>query len=842
MPIWRQRLVLLAACLVLASAPGAYAQDAPGAGAAPPTEAAPGLAVAPPAAVIEPETPEPEADTANDRIISAFTEALAAWAEQIKAQELAIADRSTTDEELRAIPEPLEGLREDILGKKAQLKPKLQDARERLAKLGPAPKEGAPKESPEIAAQRKRLEADVAAIDGKIKQADILFVRAEQLIDAANDERRERFTESLFRPVPNLYSNVLPTAFERLPLQIKQIFEAGAARIARAWNKGIVVFVLLLLAPIGAFVAMQRFIRDMAARVDAKQRANKPAEPTVQNCGTWALRKTVRSTIPYWVGLIVLYLIATAAGIAHPTLDGLLLKTVLATAWAIFLMSLIGHSLVPEDENWKIIPCNPALAWRVAGLLWALTAVWLIDQIVVFADSLVFTPYQVSVLRSATFATLYGLLLAAVLWTIQNGTVTRKVALTGWRGWLFSFMAVWAGLTLLAMLLGYESLARFLGTHAVSTAGVLWIMYLLHLATESISSVSVISGRPIDDDLDQEQDMGAPSLLTIRIIVSLLLDIAIIAVGITILLLLWRFDWVEVKGWILAAFFGFQFGNLRISLQSVLIALGVFVLGLALTRFVQRWLTGRVFTGRRSESGLHESVRIGIGYLGFVLAALAGISYLGVDFSNLAIVAGALSVGIGFGLQSIFNNFVSGLILLVERPIKIGDYIEVGGQEGTVKKISVRSTEIETIHRQSVIIPNATLITDPVTNWMHLDKSCRVDIPVGVDYGSDVELLRSTLLGVAHAHRGTLKSPPAVVHFAGFGDSSLDFELRVFLRDVRERVKSSSDLRFAILAALRDAGIGIPFPQRDIHIKDGGAATGQEPRAPRDPSHKRSPA
>jgi potassium efflux system protein len=197
-------------------------------------------------------------------------------------------------------------------------------------------------------------------------------------------------------------------------------------------------------------------------------------------------------------------------------------------------------------------------------------------------------------------------------------------------------------------------------------------------------------------------------------------------------------------------------------------------------------------------------------------------------------VAGALSVGIGFGLQSIFNNFVSGLILLVERPIKIGDYINVGGQEGTVKKISVRSTEIETIYRQSVIIPNATLITDPVINWMHLDKVCRSDIAVGVDYGTDVELLRSTLLDVAHAHRGVLKSPPAVVHFAGFGDSSLDFELRVFLRDVRDRIKTTSELRFSILSALRDAGISIPFPQRDIHIKD--APTQPARRARRKPS------
>jgi len=838
MPIWiRRNLLALTACLAVTLAlvqPGS-AQEGPTAGE--PTSAEQPAAVERPAAVTPPATtePAPEAEANKDKTVAAFSDGLKLWTDQIKALEHAIADGSTTDEELRAIPEFLETLREAILEQRAVLKPKLQDMRDRLAKLGPAPKKDGPEESAEIAAQRKRLEADVAAIDGKLKQADILSLRADQLVDAANDKRRERFTESLFGPVPNFYSNVLPTAFERLPLQFKRLFDAGAAWIARAWAKGSLVFILLFLVPIGAVMAGQSFIRNMAGRVDAKQRANKPAEPSLQQCGVWALRKTVRSTLPVWLGLVVFYLIVSAAGLADPTFNGFLLRALLATAWAIFLLFLVTYSLVPDDDAWKIIPSTDAVAWRVAGLLWAVTIVWWFDLILNLTDTAVFTPYQVSVLRSAVFAALYGVLLTAILLAIHSGTLMRKAAQSGWKGWLFSFGGAVAGVILLAMLLGYEQLARFVGMHAVSTAGVLWIMYLLHLAAESISSVSVISGRTIDDDLDEDEEKDAPSLLTLRIIVSLLLDITILAVGIVVLLLLWRFDWVEVKGWIQAAFFGFQFGNFRLSLQSLLIALGVFALGLVLTRFVQRWLTGRVFTGRRSESGLHESMRIGIGYLGFVLSALAGISYLGVDFSNLALVAGALSVGIGFGLQSIFNNFVSGLILLVERPIKIGDWISVGGEEGMVKKISVRSTEIETIHRQSVIIPNANLITDPVTNWMHLDKSCRLDIGIGVDYGTDVELLRSTLLGVAQAHRGTLKSPPPVVHFAGFGDSALDFELRVYLRDVRDRIRSSSDLRFGILTALRDAGIAIPFPQRDIHIKEGSLA------GPPDAGAKRKP-
>ncbi|MEZ5826945.1 MAG: mechanosensitive ion channel [Hyphomicrobiales bacterium] len=786
-------------------------------------------------AVVEPPQPAPPAAEApaTPKIVAEFSKALDAWAAQIAAQEEAIADATTTDDELKAIPDLLEALREDILEKKALLAPKLKAARERLAQLGPAPGDDAPSESPEIAAQRKQLEAEVATIDGKLKQADVLYLRAEQLIDAANTERHDRFTESLFRPIPSFYSKVLPSGLKQAPSQTEKIAKTTAKWFVRAWNKGVIFFFLLLLAPVGAGFGMWRFLKSIEAHHVARRMTEAAETPSSQDCGIAALKNSIWVCLPLWTALLAFYLIATASGLADPTLDGFLLKALLSVVWASLLAALVRYSLVPEDDAWKVIPSTDSIAWRVAILLWALIGVWLVDQLLVLKDVVLFTPYQLAILRAAGFAALYGILIAVILFTIQRGPVMRKAAFTGWRGWLFSLVGVIAGLTLISMLLGYEPLARFIGTHAVSTAGVLWIMYLLHLAAEEISSVSVISGAPIDDDIDEDEDMGAPSLLTLRIIVSLLLDITILAVGIVILLLLWRFDWVEVKGWIQAAFFGFEFGNLHLSLQSLLIALGVFALGLALTRFVQRWLTGRVFTGRRTDSGVHESVRIGIGYLGFVLAALAGISYLGVDFSNLAIVAGALSVGIGFGLQSIFNNFVSGLILLVERPIKIGDYIEVSGQEGTVKKISVRSTEIETIHKQSVIIPNATLITDPVTNWMHLDKNCRLDVAIGVDYGTDMELLRSTLLDVARDHRGVLKSPPPVVHFSGFGDSSLDFELRVFLRDVRERIKWSSELRFAVLAALRKAGISIPFPQRDIHIKD-------EPAPEKRPGRKRS--
>lgn len=776
-----------------------------------------------PAVSTEQAPAQDQIEALEDKAITEFSTALDGWMKQIKAFEETIADKTAPDAQLKEVPSQLEELQREIVDRKSLLRPKLQETRDRLNKLGAAPGETGPKESPEVALQRQRLEAEFAVIDGLMKRADVLVLRADQLVDAANAERRERFAESLFRPVPSFYTYALPVAVERIPFQAKSVLDAIAEWILLAADKGPLLLLFLILAPIGGAVTAKRLLRRIAAHRATKRAAGEPAELTLQQRGAAAMRQALESCVPVWAALAAFYLIATAAELAEPSTGGLLARASLAIAWASLLSSMVGYSFTPADASKRLVSVDDTAAWRLTLLLRGIIGVWLLDQIWGLTESVVFTPYQSTVLRATVVAALYTALLVALLLPIRNGSVVREASSSKWPGWLFWSIALTAGFLLVATLLGYPELARFVGSHLVSTAGVLWIMYLLHLAAELISSISVISGRQIDDEDTWEEDRDAPSLLTIRIIGGLLMDIAIVIVGVTILLLLWRFDWVEVKGWIQAAFFGVQFGDLRISLQSVLMALGVFAVGLLLTRFVQRWFIKRAFAGRPRDSGLQESTKIGLGYLGFTLSALAGLSYLGLDFSNLAIVAGALSVGIGFGLQSIFNNFVSGIILLVERPIKIGDWIAVGDHEGKVKKISVRSTEIETIYRQSVIIPNANLITNTVTNWMHGDKSCRLDIPVGVSYGTDVRVLRTVLLEVASSHGAVLKHPVPVVHFAGFGDSSLDFELRVFLRDANQRVTVASELRYAIWSALNNAAIEIPFPQRDIHIKPVGS-------------------
>jgi small-conductance mechanosensitive channel len=212
-----------------------------------------------------------------------------------------------------------------------------------------------------------------------------------------------------------------------------------------------------------------------------------------------------------------------------------------------------------------------------------------------------------------------------------------------------------------------------------------------------------------------------------------------------------------------------------------------------------------------------------VGYTGFTISLLVGLSIAGINITGLAVVAGALSVGIGFGLQSIANNFVSGIILLFERPIKAGDFVTVGDVEGFVKKISIRATEIETLDNQDMLVPNSELISGRVTNWVLHNPYGRLRIKVGVAYGSDINTVKQILETVSQNNDNVITdnraSPPKAL-FMGFGDSALEFELRLRITDIRKRYDVTSDLNFKINEAFKKAGIVIPFPQRDLHIKD----------------------
>ena len=366
---------------------------------------------------------------------------------------------------------------------------------------------------------------------------------------------------------------------------------------------------------------------------------------------------------------------------------------------------------------------------------------------------------------------------------------------------------------LVAQLAGYANLTALLvNAFLGSTFTYLFARMVLHLGSGGIEALLRIDAVRSHRFYQRLGPGTGPRLnLLLRIIVS--------AYALLYLLVHWQLYHTPGEAWSGIMALSFDIGELTISMEIMLMVVFVLYLTIILSWIIQALLDAEVMTPYGMEHGVKFAVKTLVHYSLILLGFLFAISVAGIDMSKFAILAGALGVGIGFGLQNIVNNFLSGLILLFERPVKVGDVISLEEQWGTITRIGLRSTVVETLDRSEIILPNSELIAQRVVNWTFSSHVVRVVLPVGVAYGTPLDKVLAVLLNVARENPDVLDQPAPSAIFTGFGNSSINFELRAWIADVSQRLRIRSELGLAIDRHFRDNGIVIPFPQRDLHLQ-----------------------
>jgi small-conductance mechanosensitive channel len=697
-----------------------------------------------------------------------------------------------------------------------------------LEALGPPPGEGVA-ELPEVARQRQALSEGISVAQADFVAASKVFAETDTLIAAIDRLVLRRFSTRLVAvgPSPLAPANVdaALAGLGRFGATLSGEVRAALSTYAERQEaiRRLPAVLTLLAIGLGLMFVVRRRLADWLIR--AVTAGDGPQ-------GLWGQEALtlMRLAVPALGSLAVIRAIGLM-GLAGPA-GQMLLATLPTVAAALILAYWIGHSLFsPDVARARLIALDDATARRALRLTLLLGGTWALAYL---ANAVV----RAGRLTKADLAVLEFPVLLATAWLLFRLVRIVRPAnralealepepgppdalagrvLGGLRR--LSLLAALAGPVLAAVGLGEAARLILMPTVlTLALAGAGFVLFsLLGRLLDRLAAPVIGAAGGLSGGLSGAAGGTAAGTATgepVRGLLPVIAGFVIVVLSVPLLALIWGARWSDiVQVWVWLGD-GIRIGDARVSAADFVVFAAVFGAGYVLTRFLQSVLRGTVLPRTRLDVGGRNAVLAGVGYVGIFLAALLAITTTGLDLSNLAIVAGALSVGVGFGLQTIVSNFVSGIILLVERPIKEGDWIEVAGFSGNVASINVRATTINTFDRATVIVPNQALIAGSVLNRTHSSLSGRLIVPVKVIYGADPRRVEAILKEIAEAHPAVMKRPAPFVVFNAWGVEGMEFEIRCVLRDVNQGVVAKSDMNFEIIRRLREAGIELPYGLR----------------------------
>lgn len=725
------------------------------------------------------------------------------WRAKAEAAEAEIGNANISDERLEELRSQLAQWRAALLTAQTANSSRIATVKEQVAALGPAPAEGET-EAPEIAARRSELADQMVKLQAPGIAAEEAYRRADGLIREIDGTLRDRQADQLLQlwPAPVNPQN-WPEAAVGISDTLLQLWDETSSgwtdREQRAaFFDNLPLILLLLVVWVALAIYARAFIERFVDRLQA---------------GGSVARRRVLSLVASLgqVAVPTLGMVALAGALISSHLLGEI-STRVAMALpvmglAVFLAAWLGGRAFPRVQGEDAVLPMPderrAEGRFLATMLGLVLAADMLRSVAMDAQS-----YSDAVTATATFPVLVagGLL----LW--RTGRVLRAgVAGAGESNYTLTLLGLLArGLAVVGIVgpllaaAGYVAAGRALIFPAILTLGLVTVVLVLQRLVSDLWTMVTPGEERVEGD-------G---------LVPVLVGFALTLLALPVLALVWGARISDLTELWTRFREGFQMGDTRISPTVFLLFVLIFLAGFLVTRLFQGALKNSILPRTKLDRGGQTAIVSGTGYVGIFIAALIAINATGIDLSGLAIVAGALSVGIGFGLQNIVQNFVSGIILLIERPVSEGDWIEVGGVQGIVKSISVRSTKVQTFDRTMVIVPNGDLVSQQVKNWTRFGLAGRLIVPVGVAFGTDTRKVERVLREIAEAQPLVVLNPPPNIIFQGFGADAMNFEIRVILRDVNFSLAVKTDINHAIVKRFEEEGIEIPFAQSEITLRN----------------------